>query len=175
MSNLQNADQLIKRFENTLLKPLPVKKGNKVYTGVDLGTAYIVLAVVDEDGLPLAGAMRFAEVVKDGIVVDYMGALDITRELKKDLESRLGSELEIAGAAFPPGSGEGVQKTITHIAEGAGLEIKTMIDEPTAANNVLGVKNGAVVDIGGGTTEIAEPQLAIPQSNTHVLRRKSPC
>jgi ethanolamine utilization protein EutJ len=30
-----------------------------------------------------------------------------------------------------------------------------MVDEPTAANEVLGLRDGAVVDIGGGTTGIA--------------------
>ncbi|MEM5817285.1 MAG: ethanolamine utilization protein EutJ, partial [Desulfitobacterium hafniense] len=40
----------------------------KLYTGVDLGTAYTVLAVVDEEGTPVAGAMRFAQVVRDGLV-----------------------------------------------------------------------------------------------------------
>ncbi|MDK2986247.1 MAG: ethanolamine utilization protein EutJ [Clostridia bacterium] len=155
MDNLQHADELIRKFQNTLANPLPVKKGKKLYTGVDLGTAYIVLSVIDEDGIPVAGAMQFAQVVKDGIVVDYMGALDIVRELKTELENRLERELKIAGAAFPPGTEEGVQKTITYVVEGSGMEVVTMIDEPTAANNVLGVTDGAVVDIGGGTTGTA--------------------
>ncbi len=45
-----------------------------MYSGVDLGTAYIVLAVMDAWGNPVAGAMRFAQVVKDGLVVDFLGA-----------------------------------------------------------------------------------------------------
>jgi len=39
--------------------------------------------------------------------------------------------------------------------ESAGLHCSGVIDEPTAANAVLQVENGAVVDIGGGTTGIA--------------------
>ena len=31
----------------------------------------------------------------------------------------------------------------------------SLLDEPTAANEVLHIKNGAVVDIGGGTTGIS--------------------
>lgn len=42
-------------------------------TGVDLGTANIVLAVVDEQNRPVAGASYPSTVVRDGIVVDYMG------------------------------------------------------------------------------------------------------
>ncbi len=30
-----------------------------------------------------------------------------------------------------------------------------LVDEPTAANNLLGVRDGAIVDVGGGTTGIA--------------------
>ena len=44
-------------------------------TGVDLGTANIVLAVVDEQNRPVAGASYPSTVVRDGIVVDYMGAV----------------------------------------------------------------------------------------------------
>jgi ethanolamine utilization protein EutJ len=32
------------------------------------------------------------------------------------------------------------------------MEVTSVLDEPTAANNVLQIQNGAVVDIGGGTT-----------------------
>jgi ethanolamine utilization protein EutJ len=45
--------------------------------GVDLGTAYTVLAVLDEEGTPIAGEYRFAQVVRDGLVVDFIGAVDI--------------------------------------------------------------------------------------------------
>ena len=37
----------------------------------------------------------------------------------------------------------------------AGLDCTSLIDEPTAANNVLQIKDGAIVDVGGGTTGIA--------------------
>jgi hypothetical protein len=45
-----------------------------VHVGVDLGTAYTVLMVLDDDKKPLAGAFRFAQVVRDGLVVDFNGA-----------------------------------------------------------------------------------------------------
>lgn len=56
------------------MAPIPVVPGSRLYSGVDLGTAYIVLAVMDAWGNPVAGAMRFAQVVKDGLVVDFLGA-----------------------------------------------------------------------------------------------------
>lgn len=155
MENLAKVNDLITVFAQKIEHPGPVAKGKKLYTGVDLGTAYIVLAVVDEDGLPVAGAMRFAQVVKDGLVVDYLGAVDIVKSLKAGLEEELGRELEAAGAAYPPGTAKGDQRAICHVAEAAGFAVTAMLDEPTAANNVLGIKNGAVIDIGGGTTGIA--------------------
>ena len=36
-----------------------------------------------------------------------------------------------------------------------GLEVLNVLDEPTAANQVLKIENGAIVDVGGGTTGIA--------------------
>ncbi len=38
---------------------------------------------------------------------------------------------------------------------GAGLECTHFVDEPTAANALLQIDNGAVVDVGGGTTGVA--------------------
>ena len=35
------------------------------------------------------------------------------------------------------------------------MEVVAIVDEPTAAASVLGIKNGAVVDVGGGTTGIS--------------------
>lgn len=45
--------------------------------------------------------------------------------------------------------------THRNVVEAAGLEVTGLVDEPTAANVVLGVENGAIVDVGGGTTGIA--------------------
>jgi len=44
---------------------------------------------------------------------------------------------------------------VGYVLEGAGIECQRLIDEPIAANALLGVQNGAVVDVGGGSTGIA--------------------
>lgn len=155
MNFLSDANTFMKTVEDAFKNPVSVKKDTKLYTGIDLGTAYIVLAVVDEAGIPVAGAMKFAQVVKDGLVVDHLGAVNIVKNLKAQIEEQIGVELEIGGVAFPPGTAEGDRKAIGYVAEAAGFEVATMMDEPTAANQVLGIKDGAVVDIGGGTTGIA--------------------
>ena len=123
--------------------------------GVDLGTANIVIAVVDENDYPIAGAMHPSKVVKDGIVVDYVGAIRVLKELKKELEERVGCELYKASCAIPPGIMDGNIRCIANVVEGAGFEVINIVDEPTAAARVLGIENGGVVDIGGGTTGIS--------------------
>ena len=135
--------------------PRPVSAGEPLYCGLDVGTAFIVLAVVDAAGEAVACAYRFASVVKDGMVVDYMGAVDIARELKDELEQQLGRELEPCAVALPPGT-EGLDGgVVKNVAEGAGLDVVAVFDEPTAANLLIGARDGAVVDIGGGTTGIS--------------------
>ena len=69
-------------------------------TGVDLGTANIVLAVVDGEDRPVAGATYPSTVVRDGVVVDYMGAVRAVTRLKAQLEDQLGVELEAADDVF---------------------------------------------------------------------------
>jgi ethanolamine utilization protein EutJ len=150
----QYCDQLVSDFEKVIAKPI-VRKSSVYYTGVDLGTAFIVLAVLDENYQPVAGAYRFANVVKDGMVVDYLGAIRIVKELKQELEEKLGTELIYAAAALPPGTFTLDSGAIKHVVQGAGFEITKLLDEPTAANAVLKIKDGAIVDIGGGTTGIA--------------------
>ena len=52
MQNVNSAfeycDQLVKDFERVIEHPI-VSKSSDYYKGIDLGTAYIVLAVLDEN------------------------------------------------------------------------------------------------------------------------------
>jgi ethanolamine utilization protein EutJ len=131
------------------------KPQRRVHVGVDLGTAYSVLAVLDEQMQPLAGEYRFAQIVRDGLVVDFHGAISLLRELKQNVEDRLGFELTTAATTYPPGVPATEVRATRHVVEAAGFEVEHVVDEPTAANAVLQVENGAVVDVGGGTTGIA--------------------
>ena len=58
-------DELVKDFEKVIEHPI-AEKSKTYYTGVDLGTACVVLAVLDDKRRPVAGAYRYADVVKDG-------------------------------------------------------------------------------------------------------------
>lgn len=147
-------DQLVMDFEEVINNPIK-SKSSVYYTGVDIGTACIVLAVLDENYKPLAGAYQYADVVRDGMVVDYIGAVNIVKELKAELEEKLGTELIYASAAIPPGTDELDSGAIKNVVSAAGFELSNVMDEPTAANEVLKIQNGAVIDIGGGTTGIS--------------------
>ncbi len=147
-------DKMVQDFEEVIKKP--ILNGSSVYyTGVDLGTACVVLAVLDENYKPVAGAYRYADVVRDGMVVDYIGAIRIVRELKQEIEEKLNTELLYAAAAIPPGTDALDSGAIKNVVQSAGFELTNLLDEPTAANAVLKIQNGAVVDIGGGTTGIS--------------------
>jgi ethanolamine utilization protein EutJ len=127
----------------------------KLHVGVDLGTAYTVLMVLDEAMLPIAGEYQFAQVTRDGLVVDFLGAVDLLRGMKERVELRLGVTLASAASAYPPGVPQAEVRATANVLFGAGLDCSGLIDEPTAANNVLRIRDGAVVDVGGGTTGIA--------------------
>ena len=129
--------------------------GNSVHVGVDLGTAYTVLVVLDENHQPIAGAYQFAQIVRDGLVVDFVGAVDLLRRMKSQVEEKLGFTLTSAASGYPPGVPQAEVRATANVLFGAGLDCTGLIDEPSAANNVLQIKDGAIVDVGGGTTGIA--------------------
>ena len=96
-------DKMVEDFEKVIEHPVR-EKSSVYYTGVDLGTACVVIAVLDENKRPVAGAYRYADVVRDGMVVDYIGAVQIVRELKEQIEEQLDTELIYAAGAIPPGT-----------------------------------------------------------------------
>lgn len=123
--------------------------------GVDLGTSSIVLVVLNERNEPLVCLSEEAEAVKDGVVVNFFEASKIVKRLKEQAEAFLGCPLVQAAGAIPPQVGEKNTSAVAHVIEAAGLETGVIVDEPCAAAEVLKIKHGAVIDIGGGTTGIS--------------------
>ena len=157
-----NPDKLLLRAEEVISPnlnggpPLGLDLSpSTLHVGVDLGTAYTVLAVINAQGEPLIGEYKFAQVVRDGLVVDFMGAVDLLQGMKRRVEDHLGIELTHAASGFPPGVPGAEVRATAHVVEAAGMTCSGLIDEPSAANNVLGLQDGAIVDVGGGTTGIA--------------------
>ena len=152
---LARAEQVIRWVPDPEPAPLDKTSEEPLHVGVDLGTAYLVLVVLDQDKQPLAGEYQFAQVVRDGLVVDFLGAVDLLVEMKQRVEERLGRQLTHAATGFPPGVHQVEVRASANVVEAAGLHCTSMVDEPTAANALLGLQNGVIVDVGGGTTGIA--------------------
>lgn len=152
--NFKKCNEFVKKFESVINNPVKTKS-SVYYTGVDLGTACVVMAVLDENYNPVAGAYEYSDVVKDGMVVDYIGAINIVRKMKEKIEASLQTTLSYAAAAIPPGTDRLDGGAVRNVVEAAGFEVTSLLDEPTAANKLLKLENGAVVDIGGGTTGIS--------------------
>lgn len=153
---LAQTDRVMSSSNHGNANPESISSSNdSVHVGVDLGTAYTVLIVLDENHRPVAGAYQFAQIVRDGLVVDFVGAVDLLRKMKSQVEEKLGFTLTSAASGYPPGVPQAEVRATANVLFGAGLDCTGLIDEPSAANNVLQIKDGAIVDVGGGTTGIA--------------------
>lgn len=157
MDKRKQTDQLLAAFNTVVHSFVPSghtpDQGYKV--GVDLGTASIVLVVLDAENKPLFGAFKEAKVIRDGLVVDYQKAVKIVEELKGQAKGALGFELKAASGAIPPGTVGNNKKVVANVIESAGMAIDQLVDEPSAAALTLNIIDGAVIDIGGGTTGIS--------------------
>ena len=127
----------------------------ELYAGIDLGTYKAIVIVVDEMGIPRAASMRRAEVVRSGLIVDYAGAQNMVREMMTAIRAACPLPIEKGATSYPPQTEYANIDATRYILEGAGLEVLKVLDEPTAANQVLKLNNGAIVDVGGGTTGVA--------------------
>ncbi|MDK2784498.1 MAG: ethanolamine utilization protein EutJ [Bacillota bacterium] len=155
MRELERANALIAALAERMAPQPALPPTGPVRVGVDVGTANVVSVALGADGTPLAGEITPARVVREGMIVDYVGAVEIVRRQISSLRARLGVELTRGASAIPPGTEAGNAKVTRHVLEAADLEVTTIVDEPTAAARVLGIKDGAVVDVGGGTTGIS--------------------
>lgn len=122
--------------------------------GIDLGTATCVLVAVDSTGQPVWIDSRSAAAIRDGVVVDFMGARAAVSDLKEAAERELGIELTRAGTAFPPGVPSSDTAACRFVLEGAGFDSVELIDEVSAAHKTLDIADGILVDVGGGSTGV---------------------
>lgn len=156
-ASMEAVDEYLTRMEATqqIASFSPADLTLPLKVGVDLGTSNIVITVLDNRNQPVAFASRPAHVVRDGIVVGFMEAVNILAELKEALEKRLGLTLAEAATAIPPNILPGNVKVIANVVAAVGFRVVKVIDEPEAAALMMQIADGAVVDIGGGTTGIS--------------------
>ena len=74
----------------------------RLKTGIDLGTANTVLAVVDRNNRPIAGISAPSHAIQDGVIVNYYESVQLVTKLKNELEEKLGTELLYGAAAILP-------------------------------------------------------------------------
>ena len=73
-----------------LCNQAPAASESPLWLGIDLGTCDVVSMVVDRDGQPVAVCLDWADVVRDGIVWDFFGAVTLVRRHLATLEQQLG-------------------------------------------------------------------------------------
>ena len=152
---LSRASQVFHWAEDPEPPPFDQVPEGNLKVGIDLGTAYLTIAVLDDQNQPLTGEYQFAQVARDGLVVDFVGAVDLVKIMKDRIERRIGRELTHAFSGYPPGVPRTEVQASAHVVEAAGLICSGLVDEPSAANALVGLENGVIVDVGGGTTGIA--------------------
>ncbi|MCZ7611663.1 MAG: ethanolamine utilization protein EutJ [Ignavibacterium sp.] len=142
----------IRRIEEIVNDESKVKLNSSFRAGVDLGTSDVVVVVLDDKDNVAAAFLEWADVVKDGIVLDYWKAINIVSGLIKKAESKLGIEIKSVNTSYPPGTDPYIS---VNVIKGAGLEVSEIVDEPSSFAKLINLESGAVIDIGGGTTGIS--------------------
>lgn len=151
-AGIAQVNELLATASNIVNDDSVVPFSGRFKVGIDLGTADIQTAVLDENNLPLACYLDWSNVVQDGVVVDYHGACLIVREQLRRASERLGISIDQASTSYPPGTDPRIS---INVVESAGIEVTSVIDEPSSVASLLHLRNAAVVDIGGGTTGTA--------------------
>ncbi|MHC1559091.1 ethanolamine utilization protein EutJ [Actinomycetospora sp. C-140] len=121
--------------------------------GVDLGTASCVLVVLDDD-TPVWVESAGSGALHDGVVVDFARAVATVRALRDRAVDALGTELPSAATAYPPCIPVADARACTYVCETAGFDQVTLVDEVSAAQRTLGITDGVVIDVGGGSTGV---------------------
>lgn len=147
--------KLLEQLNWAIQAPEGKPYSGNVFWGVDIGTANVVTVAVNRGGRPLAGVVSPAKVTKEGMIVDYLGAVEMVKKQVAHIQKKLHCPLGAAMSAIPPGTEKGNGRVTANILEAAGLDVLGVVNEPEAAGLVLGIENGAIVDVGGGTTGIS--------------------
>jgi ethanolamine utilization protein EutJ len=121
--------------------------------GVDLGTASCVLVVLAGDE-PVHVDSRPSGALRDGVVVDFARAIETVRSLRDTAQDALGTELLRAATAYPPCIPVEDARACAYVCESAGFAEVVLVDEVSAAQRTLDVRDGVVVDVGGGSTGV---------------------
>jgi ethanolamine utilization protein EutJ len=76
------------------------------------------------------------------------------KTLRAAATQALGAEILSAATAFPPGVPSAEAKACHYVLENAEITCRALVDEVSAAQALLKIHNGAIVDVGGGSTGV---------------------
>src|SRR5215471_5379428 len=122
--------------------------------GIDLGTATIVITAIDPQKRPVYWNSLPCQAVRDGVVVNFGDAVAAVKQLKTAATAALQQEISAAATAFPPGVPVAEARACRYVLENAGITCRNLVDEVTAAQALLQLTEGAIVDVGGGSTGV---------------------
>ena len=151
---------------NTLIcvkhKGIVIREPSVVAVAVGDGTQKVV-AVGEEAKKMLGrtpGSITAVRPIKDGVIADFRMTADMLRHfIKKSMTSSPFARARVM-ISIPSGVTEVERKAVHDAAVSAGARYVSLIEEPMAAAIGAGIdvtapKGSMVVDIGGGTTEVA--------------------
>jgi ethanolamine utilization protein EutJ len=122
--------------------------------GIDLGTATIVLTAIDAGGVPVYWDDAPCRAVRDGVVVEFAAAVAEVRRLKARAEEALEQKISAAATAYPPGVAAAEARACRYVLEQSEISCRALVDEVSAAQALIGISDGAVADVGGGSTGV---------------------
>lgn len=122
--------------------------------GIDLGTATVVLTAVDAEGRPAYWDAVACQAMQDGVVVNFADAVAAVRHLKREAERTLGLAITEAAVAHPPGVPAADCRACRYVLEQTEIACRALTDEVSAAEALLRVEDGAIADVGGGSTGV---------------------
>jgi len=122
--------------------------------GIDLGTATVVLAAVDAEGQPAYWDAVACQAMQDGVVVNFADAVAAVRHLKREAERAMGLTVTEAATAHPPGVPAADCRACRYVLEQTEIACRALTDEVSAAQALLRVEDGAIADVGGGSTGV---------------------
>jgi ethanolamine utilization protein EutJ len=150
---MTSVDEVLGAAAAVLAGEPPGPATDPLRVGVDLGTATCVLVVLSGERPVWVGSAP-SGALQDGVVVDFARATATVRRLKRRAEAALSVGLTDAATAYPPCIPVGDARACRFVCEAAGFDEVTLVDEVTAAQRTLGVRDGVVVDVGGGSTGV---------------------
>lgn len=153
-THVELPEQAIMRFAEQVRTGAIDEPTGQMRLGFDLGTANIVVAVVDAANHPIAGAGCTPPSCATG-----WWSIGQARPAPCARCAPTSSNAWATSSPRPrsrfPGISDGDIQVFANVIGAAGLDLDEVVDEPVAAARAMGITDGAVIDVGAGTTGVS--------------------